>query len=904
MNTKIGTSFGLALLVAIAVVATMFAMGMLTPKPTSAAGLGGIGVAITPATAYSNGQYTITVSGTTAGTGLTAIPVGGTITVTFGTKFTVPSSIDTSNIKLKATVVSGGTSQNPGYLNDAETVTIVGRAVTITVPDMDDTAGTGDQAIAASAAGVASNITITFTQAAGILNPKLAQTLNATGTGTLTVKTSTDATAVAAATTTAITSFSKFSPTTGGVRGAEIAVTGGGFTASCDDCKIRLNPQASVAPTTGAGGTADNGSGTIDANGAFVGTITLGAGTKAGGYVWITDSIGVSQVSSTSLTQKPSAVPASTSSKPGSTVSVTLTDWPLLSNFTLDSQLTADSIVNDYVTIGGTAAVNTAMTFTGTSTATSSLTPFKFVVPTTVGIGTHKVVITIADPSAKTANFMLTVGLREITVTPATAAPGQAITISGTGFTKSDSIAIGALTMKAGSVTTTAAVNAAAISIDTLGAWNYATTMPTLNATSCSSCSATIVFTATDTTGGLVGVSDTAFSRTLRSVTLSPTTISPGGALTVTAAGFAVDTASTGATFTVSVGTTTTGGAVTLVGTYIFPLGADGTGVGTVTLPTTVGAGTLYVTATDNAATIHATTTLAPQGANTANNSKQVKITVPKGVLTIDPLSASTGELVTLTGENFPPNTTATTLTVGTATAMPAAGILTDASGGFTTTVEVPAATAGGSLAPGTHIVLAKIGEITGTTTEFNAPNPAITVTPSSASVEEVITVTGTGFNSLGTVTVLTIGSASALPSPAPRATRSGGLEVTATVPLLNPGTYTVTMTNATGFSASTTFTAVAAKVVAASTADDTATIFADVIANDDNLVRVWRFSNPDQSWSFYDPRPAFASANTLAKTGSGDIVWVNVKAEQTVTDLTSVQNGVLSAGWNLISLK
>ena len=70
-----------------------------------------------------------------------------------------------------------------------------------------------------------------------------------------------------------------------------------------------------------------------------------------------------------------------------------------------------------------------------------------------------------------------------------------------------------------------------------------------------------------------------------------------------------------------------------------------------------------------------------------------------------------------------------------------------------------------------------------------------------------------------------------------------------------------------------------------------------DVISNDDNLVRVWRFSNADQSWNFYDPRPAFASANTLAKTGAGDIVWVNVTAEQTF------QSATLFPGWNLISL-
>jgi hypothetical protein len=105
-------------------------------------------------------------------------------------------------------------------------------------------------------------------------------------------------------------------------------------------------------------------------------------------------------------------------------------------------------------------------------------------------------------------------------------------------------------------------------------------------------------------------------------------------------------------------------------------------------------------------------------------------------------------------------------------------------------------------------------------------------------------------------------------------------------------------MTNATSnFTASTTFIALAAKATAASTADDTATVFADVIANDDSLVRVWRFSNAEQSWNFYDPRPAFASANTLVKTGAGDIVWVNVTAEQTF------QSGTLFPGWNLISL-
>lgn len=74
-------------------------------------------------------------------------------------------------------------------------------------------------------------------------------------------------------------------------------------------------------------------------------------------------------------------------------------------------------------------------------------------------------------------------------------------------------------------------------------------------------------------------------------------------------------------------------------------------------------------------------------------------------------------------------------------------------------------------------------------------------------------------------------------------------------------------------------------------------TVFADVIANDGNLVRVWRFDNASQNWEFYDPRPAFDPANTLTEVPAGEIIWVNVTAEQ------SFQGETLFPGWNLISL-
>ena len=65
MNTRIGTSFGLAMLMVIGALAVMLTMGIFTPKPASAA-IGSVDVAITPTTAKATGQYTITVTGSSS----------------------------------------------------------------------------------------------------------------------------------------------------------------------------------------------------------------------------------------------------------------------------------------------------------------------------------------------------------------------------------------------------------------------------------------------------------------------------------------------------------------------------------------------------------------------------------------------------------------------------------------------------------------------------------------------------------------------------------------------------------------------------------------------------------------------------------------------------------------------
>jgi hypothetical protein len=102
------------------------------------------------------------------------------------------------------------------------------------------------------------------------------------------VKFSSDNTYVASTTMSAITRTVSYSPTTA-ARGATLDVTGKGFTANCNDCKIRMHPvqTQSVAPTTG-----NEGSGTIDADGVFTGTIVLDASTNQSSYIWVVDANG------------------------------------------------------------------------------------------------------------------------------------------------------------------------------------------------------------------------------------------------------------------------------------------------------------------------------------------------------------------------------------------------------------------------------------------------------------------------------------------------------------------------------------------------------------------------------------------------------------------------------------
>jgi hypothetical protein len=275
-------------------------------------------------------------------------------------------------------------------------------------------------------------------------------------------------------------------------------------------------------------------------------------------------------------------------------------------------------------------------------------------------------------------------------------------------------------------------------------------------------------------------------------------------------------------------------------------------------------------------------------------------ITIPERTLILDSVESRRGSIVGFSGTGYQADSTIsifygpTSGTPRTTTTADAAGNM---SGTFTVqnTVGIPSTTTvnaqSGCSTRGTDSCTQRTADAV-----HKVPAAAVTVEPTSAAPGDTIMISGLGFPGFVPVADLTIANVSALPSPAPSTDADGIFTTTALVPQLDTGSQALLVT-AGGTTATASFTVLMAGVVPVTTTNNTTDVFADEI-NSDNLVRVWLFSNADQTWSFFDPRPAFAAANTLTTSTSGDIVWVNVIAE------TTFQGQTLFPGWNLISLK
>ena len=188
-------------------------------------------------------------------------------------------------------------------------------------------------------------------------------------------------------------------------------------------------------------------------------------------------------------------------------------------------------------------------------------------------------------------------------------------------------------------------------------------------------------------------------------------------------------------------------------------------------------------------------------------------------------------------------------------------------------------------------------------------PRAGITLDQESGPAGSIVKITGQGFKRYATVSQILFGTLDVRSGFGLSTDGVGGFESTFLVPGANTGAQAVTVKVA-ETTASATF-AVSADVVVAPTTPGAAPMapadaLAAVIANDNNLVRVWQFDAsmqneaPDFGWSLYDPRPLFADANTIEMVEGGEFYWINVQNEQTA--MLGGTSRTLYAGWNPVT--
>ena len=176
MKTKIGMSFGLALMLAVGVFATMLALGIFTSSPveathiTAGTSVTGVSAAASPNDPGAVTKMTIIFTTPTQLDALT-----DSIMIEFDDDVTVPTVIDKSTVTITASAITNpGTGVTGSVVNNPLDVTVqlVGTPkdepmITLGVPDMDGS----DASPSVNSISAGATVTIIFRQTSGLLNP-------------------------------------------------------------------------------------------------------------------------------------------------------------------------------------------------------------------------------------------------------------------------------------------------------------------------------------------------------------------------------------------------------------------------------------------------------------------------------------------------------------------------------------------------------------------------------------------------------------------------------------------------------------------------------------------------------------------------------------------------------------
>ena len=790
-------------------------------------------IALTPSEGPSSSSVTISGSGFSL---LTASGGPVTITATISSGATIGSC--------DATVVSSSSEGTPGTFNCVVSIALTTGSAgpyTVTAYGSDSSAGGFDSAqaqftitspiptvsftpvqgpsgtqVTVIGSGFTPSVTVSFTIGTGAsVTPSGTCTVVASGSGAGTfscVVTITLTTGNAGAYTVTATgsdgsfdsgqaTFTITTPTitltpSQGPSGVQIMVAGSGFTPTTDTggpitISFTIGTGASVTPS---------GTCTVVLSGSSAGTfacfvnITEVNGNPGGYTVTATGSDGgfdsaqaLFTITTPTITLTPSQGPSG--------VGVTVTG----SGFTPTTS--AGGAVTISFTIGTGASVTPSGACTVVSSGSSAGTFDCFVNITQVNgsPGSYTVTATGSDGSFDSAQATFTITTPTITLTPVQGPSGTQVTVAGSGFTPSATIAF---SISAGASVTSSGTCTVAASESNAGTFRCAVTITG------SAGGYTVTATGSD---GNFDASQTSFTITTQAITLTPVQGPSGTQVTVIGSGF---TPSVTVSFTIS-----TGASVTPSGTCTaIPGGSNNAGTFScvVTIGLTTGsAGGYTVTAT---------------GSDGSFDSAQATFTITTPTITLTPVQGPSGTQLTVSGSGFTPTTSTggsvtvtTTVSTGATIGNCAATVVASSSDGtpgtFSCVVTIALTT--GSAGGYTVTATGSDGSFDSAQATFTITTPTITLTPSQGPSGVGVTVTGSGFTPTtstgGAVTISFSISAGASVTPSetctvvPSGSSAGTFDCCVNITLVNgsPASYTATATGSDGSfdSAQATFT-------------------------------------------------------------------------------------------------
>ena len=274
----------------------------------------------------------------------------------------------------------------------------------------------------------------------------------------------------------------------------------------------------------------------------------------------------------------------------------------------------------------------------------------------------------------------------------------------------------------------------------------------------------------------------------------------------------------------------------------------------------------------------------------------EVSLTVPEPTITLNPTTSRRATTVTVTGSGFPSETNIN-VDFGEGETGIATG-RTDNTGNFTASFNVPSdATIGGEVDVKASFTATRgAGADDDVTYEAEAthmvPDKGITVTPESARSGDVVEIDGTGFPRYSDVEI-NVGDGNFKNTDA-RTDDVGDFQLSYTLPGIDPGTHVVQARA--GIEIGTFVITVPDAPRARAVGD----VFAAPIENG-SLQTIWAYDFDTGGWSSYTTDPETAFANDLFEVDSGDILYINVTGQQ---DFSHQKGETLPDGWSLITLK